>query len=155
MTALSKKERATATPIYFSDFFNIPTEVLEEYGAFNVSLTNDLPLLIDPFLLFDSEDEDFKALHEEIIRYVKFLRDVSVDPTISRGYWITGFAFQRSAKIGLASARRVTREVGWEATSPQFYSAICITSLRILARRPSPAAAAALRREQGAFRLHL
>jgi len=80
MTALSKQEDATATPIYFSDFFNVATEVLEEYGAFNVSLINDLPLFIDPFLLFNSEDEHFKALHEEIIRYVKFLRDVSVDP---------------------------------------------------------------------------
>lgn len=68
----------------FQRFFNIPTEVLEGYGAFNVSLINDLPLFIDPILLFDSEDENFKALHEEIIRYVKFLRDVSVDPTIRR-----------------------------------------------------------------------
>lgn len=93
MTAPSKKEGATATPIYFSDFFGVATEVLEEYGAFNVSLINDLPLFIDPFLLFDSEDEHFKALHEEIIRYVKFLRDVSVDSTISRGLLDHWFRF--------------------------------------------------------------
>lgn len=93
MIAPSKKERATATPIYFSDFFDVPTEELEAYGAFNVSLINDLPLFIDPFLLFDSEDEYFQALHEEIIRYVTFLRDVSVDPTISRGLLDHWFRF--------------------------------------------------------------
>ena len=38
--------------IYFSDFFNILPNDLEKYGAFNVSLINDLPLFIDPFLLF-------------------------------------------------------------------------------------------------------
>jgi hypothetical protein len=35
--------------IYFSDVFDISQDDLENYGAFNVSLTNDLPLFIDPF----------------------------------------------------------------------------------------------------------
>jgi hypothetical protein len=60
--------------IYFSDFFEIDPDIIEEYGAFNISLVNDLPLFIDPFLLFDSENEKYKALHEEIIKYVKFLK---------------------------------------------------------------------------------
>jgi len=93
MTVGSKKNDAMATPIYFSDFFGVTTEVLEEYGAFNVSLINDLPLFIDPFLLFDSDDEHFKALHEAIIRYVKFLRDVSADQSISRGLLDHWFRF--------------------------------------------------------------
>ncbi len=70
-----------ATPIYFSDFFGVATEILEEYGAFNVSVIIDLPLFIDPFSLFDSEDEHFNELLKDIIRYVKVLRDVSIDPT--------------------------------------------------------------------------
>ena len=37
--------------IYFSDFFQVSPDILEKYGAFNVSLINDLPLFIDPFLL--------------------------------------------------------------------------------------------------------
>jgi len=45
--------------------------VVEAYGAFDISLINDLPLFIDPFLLFDSTKPEYKALHEEIIRYVK------------------------------------------------------------------------------------
>ncbi|MBB7505327.1 hypothetical protein HEM55_023090, partial [Escherichia coli] len=41
--------------IYFSDFFNVSPEKIKEYGAFNISLINDLPLFIDPFLLFNNE----------------------------------------------------------------------------------------------------
>ena len=67
-----------APAIYFSDFFNVPEQALEEYGAFNVSLINDLPLFVDPFLLFDSDDPAHRGLHDDIINYVKYLRDVSV-----------------------------------------------------------------------------
>lgn len=65
--------------IYFTDFFGVDPDILEAYGAFNVSLINDLPLFIDPFLLFDSEDETYQRLHQDIIRYVRFLRDRSVE----------------------------------------------------------------------------
>ena len=60
--------------IYFSDYFGLSPKVVEDYGAFNVSLINDLPLFIDPFLLFNSAREDYQGLHKEIIRYVTFLR---------------------------------------------------------------------------------
>lgn len=93
MTASSNLKSSMATPIYFSDFFGVATEVLEEYGAFNILLINDLPLFIDPFLLFDSEDDHFNKLHEDIIRYVKFLRDVSDDPAINRGLLDHWFRF--------------------------------------------------------------
>lgn len=61
--------------IYFTDFFGVDPVILEEYGAFDVSLVNDLPLFIDPFLLFNSEKTEYQKLHEEIIRYLRFLRD--------------------------------------------------------------------------------
>ena len=32
--------------IYFSDFFGVSPKVLDDYGAFDVSLINDLPLLL-------------------------------------------------------------------------------------------------------------
>ena len=41
--------------IYFSDYFRIDPQEIEEHGALDVSLINDLPLFIDPFLLFNSE----------------------------------------------------------------------------------------------------
>ncbi len=61
--------------VYFSDFFDVDPEVIDEYGAINISLINDLPLFIDPFLLFNSEDEDFKKIHQEIIKYILFLQE--------------------------------------------------------------------------------
>ena len=60
--------------IYFSDFFNVDEDLLEEYGAVNISLINDLPLFIDPFLLFNSEDKELNAIHNEMISYLKFLQ---------------------------------------------------------------------------------
>jgi hypothetical protein len=79
--------------IYFTDFFEVPPEVLEEYGAFNISLINDLPLFIDPFLLFNSEKEEYQRLHEQIIQYVRFLRDKSVAGGIDEGLLKSWFMF--------------------------------------------------------------
>jgi hypothetical protein len=63
--------------IYFSDFFNISPDQLDEYGAFNVSLINDLPLFIDPFLLFGSKKPEYQKLHSEILDYLIFLKSKS------------------------------------------------------------------------------
>lgn len=98
--------------IYFTDFFDVSEDVLESYGAFNVSLINDLPLFIDPFLLFDSEEEKYKALHDEIIRYVKFLRDVSVDTLISKGLVDSWFRFPEVSQNWLGFSRKGNRGSG-------------------------------------------
>ncbi|WP_417873513.1 hypothetical protein [Xanthomarina gelatinilytica] len=63
--------------IYFSDFFNIDPSKIEEYGAFNISLINDLPLFIDPFLLFGSKKDEYKELHDSILKYLTFLKSKS------------------------------------------------------------------------------
>lgn len=63
--------------IYFSDFFNVLPEKIDSYGAFNISLINDLPLFIDPFLLFNSEKSQYQILHESIVEYVRFLKSKS------------------------------------------------------------------------------
>ncbi|MYE27837.1 MAG: hypothetical protein F4X87_11630, partial [Chloroflexi bacterium] len=65
--------------VHFSDFFNVDPDVITAYNAFNISLIRDLPLFIDPFLLFNSEDEDYQAMHEGIIQYLQFLRDESAE----------------------------------------------------------------------------
>ena len=64
----------TSVKIFFSDFFDIPEETIEAYGAVNISLINDLPLFIDPFLLFNSEDEQLRKIHDEMISYLRFLQ---------------------------------------------------------------------------------
>lgn len=60
---------------FFSDYFAIDPDELDKYGAFNVSIINDLPLFIDPFLLFNSDRQEYRDLHDGIIRYLVFLRD--------------------------------------------------------------------------------
>lgn len=75
--------------ILFSDHFAREDEniaaALEAYGAFDVSLLADLPLFIDPFLLFNSKEEKYQELHENIIHYLTFLRDKSVDGSVTAG----------------------------------------------------------------------
>ncbi len=63
--------------IYFSDFFNVNADKIEKYGAFNVSLINDLPLFIDPFLLFGSKKPEYQKLHNSILDYLIFLKTKS------------------------------------------------------------------------------
>lgn len=60
--------------LYFSDFFGVDEDTVESYGAVDISLINDLPLFIDPFLLFNSEKEDYQKIHKEIISYLLFLQ---------------------------------------------------------------------------------
>ena len=79
--------------VHFSDFFETSPEVLEEYGAFNISLINDLPLFIDPFLLFNSEKPQYQKLHDDIIEYLRFLRDRAAGGPIHKGLLGAWFTF--------------------------------------------------------------
>ncbi|MGO8976285.1 MAG: hypothetical protein ACLQNV_22530 [Steroidobacteraceae bacterium] len=60
---------------FFSDKFGVDPSLLEAYGALDVSLVTDLPLFIDPFLLFNSKKPEYRALHDGLIEYLVFLRD--------------------------------------------------------------------------------
>jgi hypothetical protein len=79
--------------IYFTDFFGVSPQLLESYGAFNVSPVVDLPLFVDPFLLFTSDKQEYKALHEDIIKYLKFLRNKSADGQVSTDLLKAWFCF--------------------------------------------------------------
>jgi len=63
--------------IYFTDYFGVSEAALEEYGAFNISILTDLPLFVDPFLLFNSPKQEYQQLHDDIILYLRFLRTKS------------------------------------------------------------------------------
>src|SRR5215469_9589126 len=80
--------------IYFSDVFDVSPEVVHQYGALDVSLINDLPLFIDPFLLFNSSNPEYQQLHADIIKYVRFLRDKSVAGAIDDGLLEAWFTFR-------------------------------------------------------------
>jgi hypothetical protein len=97
---------ATVSPaIYFTDFFGVDERALEDHGALNISLINDLPLFVDPFLLFDSNDENHRTLHEEIINYVKYLRDVSVRSELTKGLAESLFKFSEVRQNWLGFSR--------------------------------------------------
>jgi hypothetical protein len=83
----------TMLDIHFSDFFDVSPELLEDYGAFNISLINDLPIFIDPFLIFNSKNPIYQELHNNIIKYVKFLRDKSASDEIDNGLLTAWFFF--------------------------------------------------------------
>ncbi|MEQ8476757.1 hypothetical protein [Fulvivirga sp.] len=69
--------------VYFSDYFDVDEQVLEDYNAFNISLINDLPLFIDPFLLFGSNRTEYQELHSSIIEYLTFLKSKSEEGNIT------------------------------------------------------------------------
>ncbi len=79
--------------LYFSDVFEVSKEALDKYGAFNVSLITDLPLFVDPFLLFHSKKKEYQQFHDNIIRYLKFLRDKSTSQRIDEGLLRSWFYF--------------------------------------------------------------
>ena len=78
---------------YFSDFFEVSPEVIEAYGAFNISLISDLPLFIDPFLLFNSEKPEYQELHNGIIEYLRFLRRKAGSGALDTGLINAWFRF--------------------------------------------------------------
>lgn len=79
---MNAQDKWTPDPagVYFSDYFGIAPDVIEAYGALDISVVSDLPLFIDPFLAFNSSTEVHQALHEQIIEYLRYLREkASVD----------------------------------------------------------------------------
>src|SRR3954451_16232983 len=68
---------------FFNEFFGLTRDQVDSDGAFNISLINDLPLFIDPFLLFNSGKAEYQQLHNDILRYMVFLRDKIVSGNIN------------------------------------------------------------------------
>jgi hypothetical protein len=64
--------------LFFSDYFEIKPSVLQKFGALNICLEADLPLFIDPFLLFASTKREYKMLHDKIVRHLIELKDVAL-----------------------------------------------------------------------------
>lgn len=104
------------TDIYFSDYFGVPSELIQEYGAFDVSLINDLPLFIDPFLLFNSENTTYQELHSQIIQYMQFLKDISLSgevPLPLMKEWYT-FPEVKQNWLGLSKVGNEGRGLGMD-----------------------------------------
>lgn len=107
--------------ILFSDHFQISPTILEEYGAFNISVLADLPLFIDPFLLFNSEKPEYRALHDEIIRYLRFLHDRSTTGQVDDGLLRAWYYFQEVKQTWLGFSLGGNRGSG---LGPKFAKAL-------------------------------
>ena len=92
--------------VYFSDWFQVSPDLLESYGAFNVSLINDLPLFIDPFLLFTSPKPEYQRLHSQIIDYLKFLRDRSREASVDDGLLEAWYMFPEVKQLWLGFSKK-------------------------------------------------
>jgi hypothetical protein len=80
--------------IHFTDFFGVDAKVLAAHGAFDISLVGDFPLFVDPFLLFNSADEEHQFLHSEILRYMEFLKTEALGPPIDQALIDEWFTFR-------------------------------------------------------------
>jgi len=98
--------------IYFTDFFKVSEDNLKRYGAFNVSCVVDLPLFIDPFLLFTSRKSDYQKLHEQIIGYLRFLRDKSAAGQIDEGLLKAWYSFHEVSQNRLGFCESGSRGSG-------------------------------------------
>lgn len=83
--------------IYFSDVFGVDQGLVKAHGAFNIALVNDLPLFVDPFLLFDSARPELRELHDGIIKYLVFVRDRAQADELTEGA-ISQWLFFREVK---------------------------------------------------------
>ena len=86
------KKDAEQVDLLFSDFFEVPQKTVDRHGAFDISLVADLPLFVDPFLLFNSRKRKYRKLHDQMIEYLRFLRDKSsnqhLDPGLIRAWYL-------------------------------------------------------------------
>jgi hypothetical protein len=76
--------------LHFSQHFGVDPKVLRDYGAFDISVVSDLPLFVDPFLLFNSEKDEYQQLHADILEYLIFLRDratADLDPALIKNLY--------------------------------------------------------------------
>src|SRR5262249_41160712 len=91
--------------LYFTDFFEVSRSDLRKHGAFNVSLLADLPLFIDPFLLFNSKKAEYKELHQRIIDYLLFLKKKSNAASLDKGLIKTLYTFREVKQTWLGFSK--------------------------------------------------
>lgn len=99
----------------FSDVFKISKQVIENYGAINLSLASDTPLYIDPLLIYSNDDENIRSQYQNIVKYLLFLnkqakKDSSKD---SIRYYFT-FKEIKNNWLGVSKKGNVGSALGFE-----------------------------------------
>lgn len=98
--------------IHFTDVFDVDPSTLDEHGAFDISLINDLPLFVDPFLLFNSEKQAYQDLHRDVLRYLAFLRDVATEESVGSDLLKAWYMFPEIRQNWLGFSRVGNRGTG-------------------------------------------
>ncbi len=100
--------------LYFSDVFWVSESQLDDYGAFDISLFTDLPLFVDPFLLFASEKPKYQALHDQMIGYLRFLLSKSMKGVSDRALIESWYVFSEVKQnwLGFCEAGNQGRGLG-------------------------------------------
>lgn len=65
--------------LLFSEYFELDETILRDYGALDICLSSDLPLFIDPFLLFASDKQEYQQQHDKIVSHLIFLKEVAIE----------------------------------------------------------------------------
>ena len=113
---------------FFNEHFGVTEKQVEDYGAFNISIINDLPLFIDPFLLFHSTKPEYQWLHANIIRYMSFLRDRVIAGVITEDLEAAWFLFPEVKENWLGFSLSGN---GGTGLGPKFASALRFNLARI------------------------
>ncbi|MDO6720148.1 hypothetical protein Q4575_12090 [Psychrosphaera sp. 1_MG-2023] len=66
-----------ALKLVFTEYFDITETKMEQHGALNICLNADLPLFIDPFLLFASDKKEYKIQHDKIVNHLISLKEIA------------------------------------------------------------------------------
>ncbi|MEN9921353.1 MAG: hypothetical protein RLZZ517_331 [Candidatus Parcubacteria bacterium] len=88
--------------IHFSDFFEVDHNIIESYGALDISLLSDNPAFVDPFLIFYSKKKEYQNLHKQIIEYILFLKRSSD----SNNYLESSYKFPEVKQTWLGYSRK-------------------------------------------------
>jgi hypothetical protein len=108
----SRSRNTPTLRLYFSEQFGVRRSQVERYGAFDISLVADLPLFVDPFLLFNSRRPRYRQLHSQIIEYLVFLRDKAAGGDLGRGLIDSWYAFKEVKETWLGFSRTGNRGAG-------------------------------------------
>ena len=87
--------------LIFSEYFEVEEEKLDDHGALNICLTSDLPLFIDPFLLFASDKREYKEQHDKIVSHLILLKEMAVNEDVEANINLFKFPEIKQNWLGL------------------------------------------------------
>lgn len=107
--------------MFFSDKFKVSKKLIDDYGAVDISLVCDIPLFIDPMLIFSSSKKKYQKLHDEIINYFIFLQN-KASKGLSKGDIKSYFTFKEVVNNWLGFSKNGNKGNGFGTKFANFLS---------------------------------